>query len=190
MQWDYIQELVAHGGVPDVYDLHHKEENIGVSEVYDLCHKEENIGVSDLDLTYVNQFINFIQPTNNNKITNSNIEKETVDKCFSEFSELVFKNHKESYSTCHSDDNKIKPTNLLNTNKVIATYSFCKNKAENLSDTKKEIDHHHKIDCISCLSEQSNIENITQYKTLSKSLEQYKDTYNLFCASEEDKPLN
>lgn len=176
MQWDYIQELVAHGGVPDVYGLRHKE---------------ENISASDLDLTYVNQFINFLQPTNNNKLANSDIQKGTVDKCLSEFPELVLKNHKENYSTCHSDDSKIKTTNLLNTNKATATYSFCKDKSENLSETKEEIDHYHKIiDCFSCLSEQSNIQNLTQYKTLSKILEQYKNTYNLLCASEEDKPLN
>nr|XP_033206426.1 uncharacterized protein LOC117166529 isoform X3 [Bombus vancouverensis nearcticus] len=175
MQWDYIQDLVAHGGVPDVYNLRHKE---------------ENISVSDLDLTYVNQFINFIQSTNNKKIVDSDIQKGTVDKCLSEFLEPVLKNHKESYSTCHSDDSKIKPSNLLDTNQTIGTYLFCKDKSENLSETKKKIDHHHKIiDCVPCLSEQSNIQNITQYKTLSKILEQYKNIYNL-CASEEDKPLN
>lgn len=173
MQWDYIQELVAHGGVPDVYNLRHKE---------------ENISVSDLDLTYVNQFINFIQSTN--KIADSDIQKGTVDKCLSEFLEPVLKNRKESYSTCHSDDSKIKPSNLLDTNQTIGTYLFCKDKSENLSETKEKIDHHHKIiDCVPCLSEQSNIQNITQYKTLSKILEQYKNIYNL-CASEEDKPLN
>ncbi|XP_028523604.1 uncharacterized protein CG5098 isoform X4 [Apis cerana] len=176
MQWDYIQELVAHSDVPDVYDLRHKE---------------ENINASDLDLSYVNQFINFIQPINNNKITNSDIQKDITDKCLSEFSELVLKNHKEHCSTCHSDDNKIKTTNLLNTNKDTIIYSFCKNKIENLPEAKKEIEHYHKVsDCFTCLSEQSNIQNITQYKTLSKILEQYKNTYNLLCGSEEDKPLN
>lgn len=176
MQWDYIQELVAHGDVPDVYDLRHKE---------------ENISAADLDLSYVNQFINFIQPINNNKIANSVIQKDITDKCLSEFSELVLKNHKEHCNTCHSDDNKIKTTNLLNTNKDTIIYSFCKNKIENLPEAKKEIDHYHKVsDCFSCLSEQSNIQNITQYKTLSKILEQYKNTYNLLCGSEEDKPLN
>ena len=175
MQWDYIQELVAHGGVPDVYNLRHKE---------------ENISVSDLDLTYVNQFINFIQSTKNKKIADSDIQKGTVDKCLSEFLEPVLKNHKESYSTCHSDDSKIKPSNLLDTNQTIDTYLFCKDKSENLSETKEKIDHHHKIiDCVPCLSQQSNIQNITQYKTLSKILEQYKNIYNLY-ASEEDKPLN
>ncbi|KOC65869.1 Uncharacterized protein WH47_10331 [Habropoda laboriosa] len=175
MQWDYIQELVAHGGVSDIYGL---------------CHKEENINVSDLNSTYVNQFINFLQPINNNKASNSDIQKETVDKCLSEFSELVLKNRTESYSTCHSDDSEIKTPNLFSTNKTTATYSFCKHKTDNLDKTKEEIHHHKVIDCFSCLSEQLNTQNIIQYKALSKVLEHYKNTCNLLYVSEEDKPLN
>lgn len=176
MQWDYIQELVAHGGVPDVYGL---------------CDKEENINVLDLNATYVNQFINFLQPGNSNKVVDSDIQKETNDKCLSELPEVAVKNRKESYnSTCHGEDSEVNRTNLLNTNKVTATYSFCKDKCESLSKTKEEINHRKTVDCVSCLSEQPNIENITQYKAFSNILEQYKDTYNFLCTSDEDKPLN
>ncbi|CAK9799685.1 hypothetical protein ANTQUA_LOCUS2191, partial [Anthophora quadrimaculata] len=173
MQWDYIQKLVAHGGVSDIYGL---------------CHKEENISVSDLNSTYVNQFVNFIQPINNNKVSNSDIQKETVAKCLSEFSEVVLKDRTESYSTCHSDDSEVK-TNLFSTNKTTATYSFCKHKSENLCKTNEKIHHHKVIDCFSCLSEQPNTQNI-QYKAFSNILEHYKNTYNLLYVSEEDKPLN
>ncbi|XP_076762774.1 uncharacterized protein LOC143430400 isoform X1 [Xylocopa sonorina] len=158
MQWDYIQELLAYGGMPDVYGI---------------CRKEENINVSDLDLTYVNQFRNFLQPVNGNKVANSDILKSTVNKCLTDFPELVLKNRKESYSTCHSDDSEIKTVNLLN------------------ADAKEEIDYCHKIsDCFSCLSERTNIENITQCEALSKILKQYKSNYNNLFVSEEDKPLN
>ncbi|XP_017881080.1 uncharacterized protein CG5098 isoform X3 [Ceratina calcarata] len=173
MQWNYMQELVAHGGMPDVYGS---------------CHKEGNISASDLDLTYVNQFINFLQPINRNGVANSDIQKGTVGKCLSEFPEVVLKNCKESYSTCHSGDSEVKATNLLNTNKSATTCSLCKEKSEHFPDAK-EFDHCHKItDCFSSLSEPS-IQNITHYQTLSKILEQYKNSCNL-CVPEEDKPLN
>lgn len=103
MQWDYIQELVAHGDVPDVYGLYHKEKNI--------------IGVSDLNSTYVNQFINLLQPTN--KIAKSDIRKRKLAKCLTEFPEQECKDYKESYSTCKSDDRGTKTTGLLNGNDTV-----------------------------------------------------------------------
>ncbi|XP_076243981.1 uncharacterized protein LOC143185132, partial [Calliopsis andreniformis] len=175
MQWDYIQDLVAHGGVPDVYGLCHKEENI--------------IGVSDINSTYVNQFINILQPTSNNKIAESDTQKRTLDKCLTEFSENECKNYKESYSTCKSDDSETKTTNLLNTNSI--TDQFCKDKSENLFESKIGI-HNKIIDNFCYLSEElNNTKNIAQYKCLSDILDQCRNTYNnLVCTSEEDKPLN
>ncbi|XP_076167363.1 uncharacterized protein LOC143146711 isoform X2 [Ptiloglossa arizonensis] len=176
MQWDYIQELVAHGGMPNIHGLCQKEENI-------------IIGVSDINSTYVNQFINFLQPTNNKNIVNSDIQKGTLDKCLSEFSEHKFKNHKESYSTCQSGNSEIKTVNLLNTKKATVSYQLCNDKSEKLSKTKTEIYHHNKS--LYYLSEHLNTtQNIAQYKALSDILGQCKNTYNLLCASEEDEPLN
>ncbi|XP_076671430.1 uncharacterized protein LOC143370335 isoform X2 [Andrena cerasifolii] len=176
MQWDYIQELVAHGGVPDVYGLYHKDENI--------------IGVSDVNSTYVNQFINFLQPTNNDKIAYSDTQKGTIGKCLAELSEDECKSRKESYSTCRSDDSEIKATNLPNTNSDGA--QFRKGESKNLPEIDAGVRRHNKsLDSFCCLSERLNsTENIAQYKCLSDILEQCKNTYNLLCASEEDKPLN
>ncbi|XP_076632893.1 uncharacterized protein LOC143347546 isoform X4 [Colletes latitarsis] len=170
MQWDYIQELVAHGGMPDIHGLCQKEENI--------------IGVSDTNSTYVNQFTNFLQSTNNRKIANSDIQRATDNNCLSEFSKHEFKNHKESYSTCQSDNSKVKTINLPNTKRATTIYQFCKDNSENLSETKTEIDYSDKN---LYLSEHLNSTwNIAQHKALSNILKQCKNTYNLLCASEEE----
>ncbi|XP_031842117.1 uncharacterized protein LOC116431186 isoform X2 [Nomia melanderi] len=174
MQWNYIQELVAHGGVPDTYSLYRKE---------------ENTGVLDLNSTYVNQFLNFLPPRNNK---NSDIHKKEVDNCVTEFSKQEFPRYKESYNTCQSEDSKINSNNILGIEKTIDIHRSYKNRSGNSSETGKQIyDCDKNIDNLSHLSEHLNItENIAQYKTLTDILEQYKNTYNLFCASREDKPLN
>ncbi|XP_015433782.1 PREDICTED: LOW QUALITY PROTEIN: uncharacterized protein CG5098 [Dufourea novaeangliae] len=176
MQWNYMQELVAHGGVPDTYNL---------------CHKEENTGVLDLNSTYVNQFINFLQPTNS-KIVNSDTHKKEFDKCLSEFSNQVFTNYKESYSTRRRDDGKVKSINLHHTEETTGIHRSCKHDSENSSETEKQIyDLDKSISRLCYLSDHLNLtQNIAQYETLSDILEQYKNTYNLSYVSEENKPLN
>ncbi|XP_053981745.1 uncharacterized protein CG5098 isoform X3 [Hylaeus volcanicus] len=162
MQWDYIQELVAHGGMPDIHGL---------------CQKEENIGVSNINSPYVNQFTNFLQPINTRKTANSDTQEGTFDICLSEFSEPKFKNHKESYSTYQSDGSEIITTNLPKTKKVTA-------------ETKTEIHHHNRGRCCYLSEHLNTTHNIAQYNALSDILERYRNTYNLLCASEEDKQLN
>ncbi|KAG7210650.1 hypothetical protein KM043_012160 [Ampulex compressa] len=180
MQWDYLQELVAHGSVSNIDNLRYKKENTTCT--------------TNKDTAYVNQFIDILQQSHCNSIKRSDIVKATIKESRSELQDYALKSKKISNSACQKNLHDITEHNLLDINKVnVTTGQFRKNKSIALPDVHDPIYQHNvDIDCSCCLSKYSSIAHSSvQHKASSYILERYKNSNNSVCTlGEDNKPLN